>query len=55
MGSKCKYNQNNSIDIKLFCGRIRGTSLGEITLRPETEYGTKQCMQTAEPSPDARN
>ena len=45
MGSECKYNQNNSIGIKLLCGIIRGTCLGEITSRPETEYGTKQCMQ----------
>ena len=27
MGSKCKHNQNNSIDIKLLCGRIRGSCL----------------------------
>ena len=26
--------------------RIRGTCMGEITSRPETEYGTKQCMQS---------
>ena len=31
MGSECKYNQNNSIGIKLLCSRIRGTCLGEIT------------------------
>ena len=41
MGSECKYNQNNSIGIKLLCRRIRGTCLGEITSRTETEYGTK--------------
>ena len=33
MASKCKYNQNNSIGIKLLCDRIRGTSLGDITSR----------------------
>ena len=31
MGSECRYNQNNSIGIKLLCVRIRGTCLGEIT------------------------
>ena len=36
----------DSIGIKLLCGRIRGICLGEITSRPETEYGTKQCMQS---------
>ena len=25
MGGECKYSQNNSIGIKLLCGRIRGT------------------------------
>ena len=39
LGSECKYNQNNSIGIKMLCGTIRSTSLGGITLRPETEYG----------------
>ena len=43
MGSECRYNQNISIGIKILCGRIRGTSLGEITSRPETEYGTSAC------------
>ena len=52
MGSECKYNQNNSIGIKLLCGRIRGTCLGEITSRPETEYGTKQCMQSRHRMPE---
>ena len=33
MCSECKYNQNNSIGIKLFSGSIRGTYLGEITSR----------------------
>ena len=37
---------------KLLCGRIRGTSLGEITSRPETEYGTKQCMQSRHMMPE---
>ena len=46
MGSECKYNQNNCIGIKLFCSRIPGTSMCEIMSRPETEYGTKQCMQS---------
>ena len=35
MEHEYKYNQNNSIGIKLLCGRIRSTRLGEITLRPE--------------------
>ena len=46
MGSECKYNQNNSH------GKIRGTSLGQITSRPETEYGTKQCMQSRHRMPE---
>ena len=37
MRSECKYNQNNSIGIKLLCGRIRGTCMGDITSRPETD------------------
>ena len=41
MGSEYKYNQNNSIGIKLPYDSIRGTILGEIISRPETEYGTK--------------
>ena len=45
MGSECKCNQTNSIGIRILCGRIRSNSVGEITSRPETEYGTKQCMQ----------
>ena len=45
MGSECKYNQNNSIGIKLFCGRIRGTCLGEISSRPETEYRTNSACR----------
>ena len=46
VGSECKYNQNNSIGIKQLGGIIRGTCLGEIISRPETEYGTKQSMQS---------
>ena len=52
MGSECRYNQNNSIGIKILCGRIRGTCLGEITSRPETVYGTKQCMQSRHRMPE---
>ena len=33
MGSKCKYNQNNSVGIRLLCDRTGCTSLGEITSR----------------------
>ena len=47
------YNQNNRIGIKLLCSRIRSTSLGEITSRPETEHETKQCMQSRHSMPDA--
>ena len=54
MGSECKYNQNNSTGIKRHCGRIRGTCLGEITSRPETEYGTKQCMQSRHMMPETK-
>ena len=42
MGGECRYNKNNSIGIKLLCGKICCTCLGEITLRPGTEYRTKQ-------------
>ena len=49
MESECKYNQNNSIGIKLLCSRTRVTSMGEITSRQETEHRTKH----AEPSQDA--
>ena len=52
MGSECKYNQNNSIGIKLLCGRISGAYLGDITSRPETEYGTKQCMRIRHRMPE---
>ena len=55
MGSECRYNQNNNIVIKLLCGRIRGTCLGEITSRPETQYGTKQCMQSRHRMPETNN
>ena len=34
------------------CGRKRGTCLCEITSRPETEYGTKQCMQSRHMMPE---
>ena len=52
MGSKCRYNQNNSTGIKLRCGRKRGTSLGGMTSRLETEYGTNQCMQSRHMMPE---
>ena len=52
MGSECKYNQDNSIGIKLLCGRIHGTCLGEITSHPGTEYGTKQCMESRHRMPE---
>ena len=52
MRSECKYNQNNNIGIKLLCGRIRGTCLGEIISLPETECGTKQCMQIRHRMPE---
>ena len=53
--SNSKWGANASIirttgfGIKLLCGRIRGTSLGEAISRPETEYGTVH----ADPSQNA--
>ena len=46
LGSDCKYNQNNNIVINLLGGRIRSTSLSEITSCKETEHGIKQCLQS---------
>ena len=52
MGNECKYNQNGCIGVKRICGRIRGTCLGEITPCTETEYGTKQYMQSRHRMPE---